>query len=264
MLENLKRKVVNLARRQNIYLTGVTSQDSLLGLLHMLKPMATGHELIRIGGDADGGYLIPDDLDGVRYCFSPGVSTIADFELALAERGIKSFLADFSVERSPVDHPLLEFDRKFLGRKDAGEYMTLETWVNGKRDLEGDMILQMDIEGAEYDVLFSTPSSLLRRFRILVVEFHDLDRLAAPDYFAYIRLLLDKLTQDFVVSHIHPNNYKQSVSIRGVHIPPLLEMTMLRKDRVRHAIPRSDFPHQLDRPNIKDWPDVALPSEWFD
>lgn len=264
MLKELKRNVVELARRKNLYLTGVTSRQAMFGLLRMLRPMNTGRSLVRIGGDADGGYLIPDDLDGVRYCFSPGVDAIADFELALANQGVKCFLADASVDRPPISHPLFDFDRKFLGRKDAGEFMTLETWITSKGELDEDMLLQMDIEGAEYDVLFSTPARVLRRFRIIVIEFHDLDRLAAPDYFAYVSLLMEKLTQDFVVSHIHPNNWRQPVSIRGVLVPPLVEVTLLRRDRVIDLSPRNDFPHLLDRPNLTDRQEVALPREWFD
>ena len=30
-----------------------------------------------IGGAGDGGYLVPDDLDGIEYCFSPGVNLIS-------------------------------------------------------------------------------------------------------------------------------------------------------------------------------------------
>src|ERR1044072_4791277 len=103
MLKGLKRKVVDLARRNNLYLNGVTSREDILSLLRMVKPMNTGHPLVRVGGAAVGGYLIPDDLAGVRYCFSPGVSTIASFELELADQGLKCFLADASVERPPVN-----------------------------------------------------------------------------------------------------------------------------------------------------------------
>ena len=50
--------------------------------------------LVRIGGEGDGGYLLPDDLKGIRKCFSPGVSTTAEFEKHVARTyGIKSFLA---------------------------------------------------------------------------------------------------------------------------------------------------------------------------
>ena len=43
-------------------------------------PVKTEHELIRIGGSKDGGYLVPNDLSGIQACFSPGVSDLADFK----------------------------------------------------------------------------------------------------------------------------------------------------------------------------------------
>jgi len=35
----------------------------------------SGHELIRIGANTDEGYLVPDILDQVEYCFSPFFSS---------------------------------------------------------------------------------------------------------------------------------------------------------------------------------------------
>jgi hypothetical protein len=262
MLLPLKRFALKVANGRHVHLTRHPSGEQLRDVLRIIKPFDIGVPLVRIGAEADGGYLVPDDMEGVECCFSPGVSTMADFELALARRGVRSYLADASVDGPPVAHPLFDFEKKFLGRHDEGNVMTLETWVNSK-PVSGDMILQMDIEGAENDVLFAAPPSLLRRFRIIVIEFHELERLRSPDYLAYFRLLLEKLAQDFVVCHLHPNNWFQPVTIRGIEFPRLLEATFVRRDRARSLAPRSDFPHALDRANIPDRPDFALSRDWF-
>ena len=89
-----------------------TKLEDLKELIHSLQPEICGRELIRVGGDADGGYLLPDDLDGIEYCFSPGVSSIADFENQLADRGIRSFMADYSVKEPPLMRPEFCFERK--------------------------------------------------------------------------------------------------------------------------------------------------------
>ena len=67
-------------------------------ILDAMHPMAAPRQLIRIGGGGDGGYLVPDDLDGIAACFSPGVSVTSDFELGMAERSIPCFMADASVD----------------------------------------------------------------------------------------------------------------------------------------------------------------------
>lgn len=37
-------------------------------------------DLIRLGPNGDGGYLVPDDLTGIEACFSPGVCATSEFE----------------------------------------------------------------------------------------------------------------------------------------------------------------------------------------
>jgi hypothetical protein len=74
-----------------------------------LRPFDVGYELIRVGDFGDGGYLVPDDLSGIRACFSPGVSKQASFELDMAKRGIPSFMADASVAGPAIGVPGAEF-----------------------------------------------------------------------------------------------------------------------------------------------------------
>ena len=103
---------------------------------------------------------MPDDLEGVEYCFSPGVARRADFEEQLAhDFAIKTFMADASVSAPPLANPLFSFDQKFLGSRSEGDFITLSDWVDAKvSDPENtDLILQMDIEGAEFGVLIETP-----------------------------------------------------------------------------------------------------------
>ena len=83
--------------------------------MRTVSPVATEHQLVRIGGSADGGYLVPDDLAGISALFSPGVADTADFESVFAARGVPCFLADYSVDAPPVSSPLFHFEKKYLG-----------------------------------------------------------------------------------------------------------------------------------------------------
>ena len=64
----------NLHYKRGIHLDQMTPSEKLNNLAKALRPVITQHPLIRIGSEFDGGYLVPDDLDGVSACFSPGVN----------------------------------------------------------------------------------------------------------------------------------------------------------------------------------------------
>ncbi len=61
-------------------LTKKTKQKDLQSLLARLRPMTPEKGLIRIGPDDDGGYVVPNNLDGIQACYSPGVSTECRFD----------------------------------------------------------------------------------------------------------------------------------------------------------------------------------------
>lgn len=236
----------------------------LEGFFRRLAPVATERSLVRVGGTGNGGYLLPDDFDGVKCCFSPGVSALADFEKAFVERGVKCYLADYSVEGPPFTDPLIVFEKKFLGCVNNDVFMTLENWVGRCAEpRDRDLVLQMDIEGAEYEVLLSTPASVLERFRIIVVEFHSLDALFQPMGFKLIDAAFQKLGELFEIVHIHPNNCSRPVTYGAYSVPPVMEFTFLRRDRVHASMPARSFPHPLDHPNLGYRPDIALPKCWY-
>jgi Methyltransferase FkbM domain len=234
----------------------------LVGRLH---PVITGHPLIRMGARGDGGYLVPDDLDGIAACFSPGVDDRASFEGSMIERGIPCFLADASVENAPIKSDMVHFMRKYLGVVDNDATITLDHWVAACCPGQADLILQMDIEGAEWQVLLNVSRETLRRFRIIAIELHDLERLMDKHAFAIIAAAFERLLQDFHfhIVHNHPNNYGRSVRCGSFVIPLVQEMTLLRKDRAEPIGFARGFPHPLDEKNDVDGPDLPLPAEWF-
>lgn len=240
-----------------------TRNAELTELLRSLHPVAPGKDLIRLGPQGDGGYLLPDDLDGIQYCFSPGVSTESGFEVALAERGLRVFLADFSVDGPAEPHPNFIFDKKFLGALSNETFMTLDEWKSGRLpDHEGDLILQMDIEGAEFETLLSASDRLLAQFRIMIIEFHYLQELFNKPFFVLASRVFQKLLQTHSAVHIHPNNCCGSIKGSGLEIPRVAEFTFHRKDRLENTSYRRDFPHPLDSDNTRKRT-LVLPRCWY-
>lgn len=237
---------------------------NLRSLIRKLQPQDCGKNLIRIGPAGDGGYLVPDDLEGVGYCFSPGVGTKSEFENQLAERGIHSFLADYSVDEPAILRPEFTFDKKFLGSRNNEQLITLASWKKKYiEDYTGDLILQMDIQGAEYEVILNTPDELLNQFRILVIEFHHFQRLFDPFCFELFSSCFEKLLASFHVVHIHPNNGGGLVRIGDIEIPRLIEFTFLNKKRGDAVKPVRTFPNRLDARNAPGRKDFPLPKCWY-
>lgn len=259
----LAQTVKTALLKQNLLLTRPTAKQKIIEFIASVRPVRTNRSLIRLGGSGDGGYLVPDDLEGISTCFSPGVSEIATFEENLAKRGVKCFLADYSVDAPPVENPLFDFEKRYLGPSETDVFMTLENWIQRRAPQETDMILQMDIEGAEYGVIFNTSVDTFRKFRIIVIEFHKLDALVEKMGYELIRLAFTKLLEAFSVVHIHPNNTCKPLYYQGLSIPPILEFTFLRNDRITTTEPVMEFPHRLDCPCVPSVKDFALPRCWY-
>jgi hypothetical protein len=238
-------------------------KEQLEELLKALRPVKTKFDLIRIGGDNDGGYLIPDDLAGITACFSPGVADTASFEIDLCKRGIGSHLADASVDGAPPKFTPLSFTKKYLGGYNSDEYMTLASWMYERRAFMGDYILQMDIEGGEYTTLLCTPPDVLRKFRIIAVEIHNAQTWFTPLAWPVVTTFFEKLLEDFYVVHNHPNNNCPFIDADGVLLPTVFELTLLRKDRAQPEGFCDQFPHPLDQPNVLDKPDRPLPESIY-
>ena len=262
-----RHRVLRSARKTyhlvNAFLTRRSKKSAMLQWMRELAPVSCSRPLIRVGPVGDGGYLVPDDLENIAACFSPGVSLISGFEKECAQRGIPVFLADKSVEKPAEEHELFAFTPKFIGVTSNDEFMTLDEWVNDSvASVNSDLILQMDIEGYEYEVLLSTSPALMNRFRIIVIEFHHLDQFWGNSFHFLARRAFDKLLQTHTCLHVHPNNCSGYSYQRGLKIPAVMEFTFLRKDRVENPQPQTQFPHPLDSKNVAGG-DIILPECWY-
>jgi hypothetical protein len=250
---------------RGIFVDPIVPIERLKRLAQKLKPIKTNIDLLRIGANEDGGYLIPDDLAGISACYSPGVDQIASFENNLLAYGIPSHLADYSVDGPPVGATVASFLKKYIGANDSGNFISLEKWIEDtERSKEGsDLLLQMDIEGGEYESILSTPNSVLNRFRIIAIEFHNIETWAQTHFLSLVEATFEKLLANFYIVHNHPNNAMGIVDLNGFLAPRLLELTFLRKDRVSHTGGYATLPHVLDKPNLLDRPDLLFPSDWL-
>lgn len=248
---NLVPAIQNFALRHGVYISKRQQQVSVTSLLKAIWPIQTEHELVRIGGttQADGGYLVPSDLSGIGRVFSPGVSKKMDFEDFFLRRGVPCEMIDGSVDKIPSSHALARFEKIWLSGSSSDDAISLDDWVNQYSEPEEDLLLQMDIEGTEYEAILSASLETIERFRVIVVEMHDLKSALSRTGLALIMATLGRLKSSHEIVHAHPNNCCVGFKENGVMLPEVIELTFLRKDRISLNAGPAVLPHPLDRDN---------------
>lgn len=254
--------------------SGSSAADTaeIVEVFEFLKPKASTSPLIRIGGDVDGSYLVPDDLDGIVACFSPGVNRTKYFEDFLADRyGIRSHMCDFSSDveklKTPLKPELQTFVKKWLDVSPGEDSISLDEWLRD-HDHQGDLLLQMDIEGAEYRNILATSEETLARFRIIVLEVHNLAKMLDARILGEVFApFFQKLASSFTAVHAHPNNCCGDFAVPGadIRIPNVLELTFVRNDHFVPAPGPAVLPHPLDvSRNVPRKPPLHLSEAWCD
>lgn len=264
---NIKTKIRDVIFNQHFWIEKLDSKSELETFLTRFRENYISCELIRIGGNSDGGYLHPNNLEDISYCFSPGVSFTADFEKELSDKyNIKSFMADASVEKSPIYDKNFKFIQKYLGAYSKNEFITLSDWISQTIGTsKNQKILQMDIEGGEYDVLILEDADTLASFSTMTIEFHSLQKLFEKDFLKMFSAVFEKIYKNFSICHVHPNNCSGTASLDGISIPKVIEVTFIRNDLVdkysNGKLPK--LPHPLDRKNVEQKDDIIMPDIWW-
>ncbi len=244
---------------------GNSNFEDIKRAIEILAPVSCGIPLIRIGASGDGGYLIPNDVEGIQACFSPGTNNSKYFEDDLALKyGIKSYMCDFSSDiekfRTPIIHNMQFFEKKFLDIEANDKNIDINQWINTNSTANSDLILQMDIEGAEYRNLLHATEDNLSSFRIIVLELHALHLLSKVQFLKGVFFpTLNKILKSFKCVHAHPNNCCGIQRFNeDLTVPKVLELTFLRNDRFKSTAVTVQLPHPLDAINVKSKPPLHI------
>ena len=226
------------------------------GLLHVSE--AEGHELVRVGRDNDGGYIMLDDLPGgIAYSF--GISGDVSWDKAMASRGYDVYMYDHTIDGLPEKNPRFHWSKLGIGDGSGKDdkLKTLEEYItrNGHEG-QRDMILKMDVEGAEWGFLESVKPEILAQFSQMSFEFQGMNK---ADICGKIPVLLRKINETHKLVHLHGQNWGFYVCTGGKTFCNQIEVTYVRKDKYRF---NDDYdvslPTDIDMPAITYIPDVSL------
>lgn len=249
-------------------------------LLRSLKPQREFFTLKRYGGHQDGSYLLPDlDLWGgeqLEAVFSAGVGNKKEFEDELLHgKGIHSYLLDKSSSAESIRTPLYPgqiLEQKWLSHSNTTDSVTLERWVTGHSSgRKRNLILSVDIEGAEWTSIASASTEVMDRFAIIVIELHRMQDCGDPVVFrTRIAPMLRMLFANHTAVHVAPNNCCGTVMLPsfGIAMPRTLELTLVHNQelpRISASEADSSTPHPLDNfQNQLSKPPLFLVGQWWE
>jgi hypothetical protein len=230
----------------------------------MMKPLvphrARGVEKIRVGAAGDGGYIMLNDTAGIEAAYSLGIGGDVSWDLAMARLGLPIFQFDHTVEGPPVAHELFRFHQRKIGPvpDPASRTVSLDQLLRDNAHLGRNLILKIDIDGAEWDVIDQLDGDLLKNFRQIICELHDLNRFIDPAWNARAARVIAKLTRCHRLIHVHGNNFVLPFWNGVADFPDVLEASFALASAFDLVESDETFPGLLDCANARGTPDIPL------
>jgi hypothetical protein len=176
---------------------------------------------IRLGKDFDGGYIIAD-IPNVNYSIliAGGIDNDVSFEEEFVNKytNTKCFAFDGTIDNLPSENENIIFIKKNIGFENSDNITNLNDIINANTEI----IVKIDIEGAEIPWIKSLSDEQINKFEQLVMEFH------FPFTDNEINVF-DKINKNHYLIHFHGNNCCGTREHNGVIMPNVFECTYLHK-----------------------------------
>jgi len=231
-------------------------------VLSVYEPLPQ-NQLIRIGPNADGGYVV---ADGINYdlFISCGIADDIRFEEAFLDKynDIKCIAFDGTINTFPQYRNKIEWINKNIGYINTPKITNLKEYI---KDYDN-IFLKMDIEGGEFNWIDAMTEDELNKFSQIVIEIH-------WPFDNYRCNMLKKLANTHYAIHIHGNNYCDKnipkhlpsgrtydgcIYLNGeLKLPEVFEITYIKKTNILSKITKT-FPTELDCPNDPNEEDVQF------
>jgi hypothetical protein len=227
----------------------------------LLRPYAVDAELIRVGDASDGGYVMIEAFDAVG-AISVGIGGNVSWDLDVAGRGLPVGMFDPTIAAPPSAVPGGTFHRVGLGTpaQASASGLALEPLPRllelAGAPASGDLILKIDIEGAEWEALADIDD--FARYPQVVLELHDLGRLQDAAAATNVLHMLRAIHATHVPVHVHANNEAGLAAFGAYWLPEVLEVSYVRRELARGAHPATSVDTHLDTPSNARFADLSL------
>lgn len=214
--------------------------------------------MIRIGKCADGGYIMLDDFEHIEACYSFGIGTEVSWEEDIAAKGIDVYCYDHMISYMPGNNEKIHFSRYGIAGMDScnGILKSMETFMKQNKTLTNNLILKMDVEGAEWEFIQNTDINIFSHFKQMTFELHNL---TDENHSNEIFYCLNKLKTTHQPIWIHGNNAGIAEKSGTYVVPEMLEITYVRKDSYKmKEWDEYNCPNSLDYPNVYDFNEIEL------
>ena len=231
--------------------TSLEYYERLRSLLKIKR--VVGKNFVRVGRHTDGGYVMVDNFaGGVAYSF--GISDDVSWDTDMSRRGYEIFMYDPTIDALPARNAKFHLFREGIAGIEMRDrnLNTLENFIrrNGHEHADN-MILKMDVEGAEWSFLSTVTSETLSKFDQLVFEFHYMIEPKNQSEMNATLACVKKLNQTHSLVHLHANNFAPFMIVEEkILIPNLLELTYVKTSNYEFADDADIFlPRDEDEPN---------------
>jgi len=210
---------------------------------------------IRLGTNADGGYVV-GDISGYDCYISAGVSDEESFSRDFIKKynmnEYNSFAFDGTISSYPYNYTNnISFFRKNINTFNDDNNTNLSVII----EKHNNIFLKMDIEGGEYPWIASLSLEQLSKFKQIVIEFHCItDDRCGTSYVDKVKCF-EKLSKTHYIIHAHGNNCCLPVN----NIPYVIELTYINKNYFIPKLNTTSLPIKgLDFPNSANSDDINL------
>ncbi|CAB4914583.1 unannotated protein [freshwater metagenome] len=209
----------------------ISTENLALRILEISKHLQIsymdGYELVRVGGPADGGYIMLNNFEDIDGAISLGVGPDISWDLDISKKIPLVHLYDHSITKMPNSIPSgTWFKEKAVAHSDLSG-TSLEEMISRIPE-SNRLLLKCDIEDSEWEIFSQCSKEILQKFDQIVVEFHWIIEKLNNDKFALLLATFENLAQTHSVINIHANNYAKFEIVANCPVPDVMEITYAR------------------------------------